>query len=440
MSDMTKNKLRQFVFDEDSPEKENATPLNPITTPSHRGDSWTHLLTLGDYSSGVKPKPSAVAELDRIEWASVRVSPTWPTRTGRKRARSSSPITSSSPAAHHPAPAVDVKSLAAAARSPLRDPTTLLWDMYSSSANKKSASGSLAGARDGGKDPRGGANTLANSLLAQVMVSSSPRPSRSTNRTLRKTLSCGSQWPKRRKAEKSAQAAVEANCGFGPTRKTIIVSEVLDSVNGEIQGSATRHPPLSPSPRKPIATRRRLSSPKANGSESPPQTGSDPFAYTPGVVTAPPPSSDYGDADLNDEDLMELDPTLVAVEPASVTGNAPPGDCDDEFEDLDDNLFDEIYISLVDRATLRSETRTNHEKTVPNKEDDYGDDDFGDDFDLNAMDMLATRAAAESSTASPVVVRMQATSLAKYTTFAVLTSILSPQKGLESSSDTWLPR
>ena len=437
VSEATKSKLRQFTFDEDGPEKENATSLNPATTPSHRGDSWTDLLTLGDQNSEMKPKPSVMAEVDRIEWASIHVSPTCPTRTGRKRARSSSPVTSSSPIAP---PAVDVKSLAAEARSPLRDPTTLLWDIYSS-ASKKNASESSAGGRDGGKDPHGGGvNTLANSLLAHVMVSSSPRPSRSSKRILRKTLSCGSQWPKRRKAEKSAHAAVEAGYTFGPTRKKTIVSEVLESVNGEIEGSATRRPPLLPSPRKPVMTGRRLSSPSANGSELPLLTGSDPSVCVPGVVAAAPPSSDYGDADLNDDDLMELDPTLVAAEPVTATCNMPPGDCDDEFADLDDKLFDEIDVTLVDGPTFRTETPIKHEKRASNGEGDDKDDGFVGDFDLSTMDIVANGGAAKSRTASQAVVRMQAVSLANHTTFAVLTFyvliIPSPRKRVESYSDT----
>ena len=148
-------------------------------------------------------------------------------RKNRKRARSSSPT--SSPSNDKPAtPAVDVKKLAEALRSPHADPTLALWDRFST--------------KDGSTTPIG----ITNPALAQLMVSSSPRPAKGTaappaERSLRKTISYGRSLAKRRRLDR-VESRNDMSQATDEASKTMLVSALLDTVTCSMQDASPSPP------------------------------------------------------------------------------------------------------------------------------------------------------------------------------------------------------
>lgn len=180
---------------------------------------------------------------ERIMWDTKQdprySSPMLPRKRGKKRARSSSPT--SSPSVN--TPAVNVKMLSQALKSPHTDPALELWDRFSLSGST-------------GTTPLGAANPA----LAQFMVSSSPRPSKlriTAEGGLRRAISCGTNWPKRRRRDRgesiTAMVPVSEESPTGDS-KSSMVTALLESVTGEIARSIATETynevMLSPSPKK----------------------------------------------------------------------------------------------------------------------------------------------------------------------------------------------
>lgn len=128
---------------------------------------------------------------------------------------------------------------------------------------------------------------------------------------------------------------------------------------------------------------------------------------TPIKVTGPAASSDYGDDEFDDEfdddTIMQLEASMTAtqteMEPqpkAATPKNTLQGEVDDkldEFEDLDDDIFNEAE----DFITTDSQQVP---QALTTKTDDL-DEDFGDvfeeDFDFEAVELAATQAAQNCS-------------------------------------------
>lgn len=334
-------------------------------------------------------------------------------RKGRKRARSSSPI--SSPASKHVTPAVDVKKLAQVLKTPRADPALDLWDRFS-------VPGGAAASPSG----------LTNPLLAQLLVSSSPRPGDGTavgrtigsERPLRKAISCGSHWPKRRKVERSESDMGDASATESqPNSKSFMVSALLDTVNGEINKSASvqiqqKSPSRRPSQRRSPTT----NEPARQPASSRRRPGSSPLAkkstgVIPGDGVAKPSpgeksSSDYGDDDFDDETLLELDASILAQGDDATLVASPQESshrvqllqktADQEFAEFDDD--DDLFDGAED---LVAEVEANHASQAVNQAQqqkgvpagawggDSGGDDYGDDFgdiDFDAVELAATQA------------------------------------------------
>lgn len=375
---------------------------------------------------------------DKIGWDTredlrqmVKLSPVLPGRRGKKRARSSSPV--SSPANSKPhTPAINVEKLSRALKSPHADPALELWDRFSLTG---STSITPIGAM--------------NSALAQVMVSSSPRPSRIGGEGgLRRAISCGTNWPKRRRVERAeAPRPMEVIVDESPSggSKSSMVNALLQTVNGEINRSKTiqtyHDTSESPSPKKrrhPLAaqssgspTRRKPPSKPVLDADEP-----EPTTERPKLDTSMDASSDYGDDDFDDDTLMELDasvcqshedhakqdstPQVTNAEEVTVQPQADriSDSFDDEFADMDDDIFAaaEDLMTQIDS----SHSQVENPNTIPQNHvvaqekpadvaDDFAEDafedDFGGDFDFEAAEIAATQSASAKQTNGSLPVR-----------------------------------
>ncbi|KAL8392886.1 hypothetical protein RB595_002904 [Gaeumannomyces hyphopodioides] len=384
------------------------------------------------------------------------ISPLLP-RKGKKRARSSSPV--SSPAnPNFDTPVVNVKGLTSALRSPNADPAIDLWDRFSTCRTSKNTS-------LGAADP----------ALAHIFASS-PRPAKGaaaalSDSSLCRAASYGNNRPKRRRIGNSTVDSPTSRLRHAayPDSKSSLVSDLLETVTGELEKSnASQHREMmqrSPSPEK------RRTSPMrqqpAEGADvpvfglptNPPSSSSDTALEEDDAKKPVDKSSDYGDDDFDDDTLLELDATLggarVAVlppEPAPRAQPVPPAiqrpkqnlgasaDFDDDFDDLDDDLFSaaETLMTQMEskppsqRPPQNPSTRggprpiqTTNAQTISHAqgknnrtsggcgggggvavkegEDAYGDD-FDGDFDFDAVELAATQSvrqpAAAATTAS----------------------------------------
>ncbi|KAI0799269.1 hypothetical protein GGR55DRAFT_512159 [Xylaria sp. FL0064] len=463
VADATKNKLNAFSFrppaeapeaagerakrelavgENDSPASLPTAPMKHLSTPVNRL-AWQDLI--GD-SSDAAGEDEDGSPQEKIGWDTKQkpmygVSPV-PRKRGSKRARSSSPMSSPAAAASRTVtPAVSVKQLSAALKSPRADPAIELWDRFS-------LSGSAA------TTPLGAANPA----LAQIMVSSSPQTPRFTGAGaavgrgeagLRRAISCGANWPKRRRVERSETApamsvAVEESPRYNS--KSSMVNALLKSVTGELSRSKAVQTQLdvlkSPSPRK------RCYNPADRLSGSPtrrlsPSKPSLPRESGPGCVSkdasAADTSSDYGDDDFDDDTLMNLDVNIdsalqqesrtlqprTPVAKPTTTPNITAQSAEkvlDEFSDLDDDIFADAgdLLSQIDSAydtgprTSTSQapgpaSATSQEPVLDiSAEDMYGDD-FGGDFDFEAAEIVATQSAKQPNGPVPFVLAISKT-------------------------------
>lgn len=424
-----------FVDENNNPAQHDAVSPLPSNVPT---DPMSHLSTpvgrlawrdlIGD--SDVKREDEDASPQEKVGWDTKQkpmygVSP-MPRKRGSKRARSSSPVSSPAAGSKSMGSAVHVRRLSAALKSPRADPTVDLWDRFS-------LSGSTATTPLGQTNP----------ALAQILVSSSPQPSRLAGAGrgeggLRRTISCGASWPKRRRVERTDMApmlSVTAEESPSNNSKSSMVNALLKSVTGELNRSRatqTRRDVLkSPSPRKRRYTpadhlsgspNRRLSP-----SKSPP--GADGASK---VAPATDDSSDYGDDDFDDDTLMSLgvniDPvpeqqsqeqhsqqtasTKQIVKPSSTENGA--GTRLDEFADIDDDIFADAgdLFSEIDSACNTTQLATVSQAPVSvtaasqgpvsgEAPDDFFGDDFGGDFDFEAAEIAATQSSKPLSGSVP---------------------------------------
>lgn len=343
------------------------------------------------------------------------ISPLVP-RRGKKRARSSSPI--SSPAGEKlRTPVVNVKKLKKALKSEHADPALDLWDRFA-----------VGGAADS-KSPLGATNPA----LAHLMVSSSPRPPKDgspnhADSSLRRAISCGSHWPKRRRVENASESRPAKDTG--ENAKSLMVSALLETVNGEISKTeSTEEDPLvmeSPSIKKRRSPQKQRPPPRPAKSPQPSKSKS---AASP--IRSPSrlgakhgarsPTSDYGDDDFDDDTLLELDVSMLSgqTEARTFSGAAATltdadmqeakeqcskqaASSDDEFDDMDDDLLAaaEDMIGSVDPALTQQPAAPPPPKPVHpdggTEEDDQFGDDFGGDFDFEAAELAATQTAGQA--------------------------------------------
>ncbi|RYP10201.1 hypothetical protein DL764_000822 [Monosporascus ibericus] len=477
VSEVTKNKLNAFTFcpphsppgpepdgvedlpgnDENKGPKQNGR-VEPASA-AEASASWAEKssvtpvsrLKWQDLIGGPQPRDDRqdMSPNERILWdtkqaQSYNLSPMMPRKRGKKRARSSSPI--SSPAANSKSntPVVNVKKLAEALKSPHADPALDLWDRFALSGSTSATP-----------------LDAANPVLAQMMVSSSPQPVKMRGAVpaeggLRRTISCGAHWPKRRRTDRADPVEpLEVMVEESPSgaSKSSMVNALLKSVTGEINRSKAvqvRHEALkSPSPKK----RRRHPTPPASSSPSRHSSPAKPIlplfdemnqektGQGHRSLTATN-ASDYEDDDLDDDTIMQLDASLVTPRDEADDGGTvllPPGprppppdtgqdggqampeeelgSFDDEFADLDDDVFaaaedlltqiDSNCTSTKDGDVLSQPTSVpqHNEVGIDSEhfaEDMYGDD-FGGDFDFEAAEIAATQSAKQSGSLPPVL-------------------------------------
>lgn len=443
VSAKTRSKLQQFQFQKTDHEEDSRQPLlaeeNAVTevdavatlSESKEVNKVSSGLTLTNASAATPASRLAWQDLmgaedaekqhkdtspeERLQWHIEQgqvVADTSPlvSRRRKKRARSSSPV--SSPAVEKMrTPAVNVKKLKQAMDSPRADPAFDLWDRFS------------VGAPDS-KNPLGATNPA----LAHLMISSSPRPSKDAVPThsgsgLRRAISCGSHWPKRRRVEATTEAGPARE--QGQTSKSSMVTALLETVNGEINRSdemeEVEFGMESPSFKKRRSPTKPTASPAIAASRQSPEAHVTATEQVQSIGDEKTPSSDYGDDDFDDDTMWELDASLLsgqaetgsftAVEHALATGsmqkpnNIKEDSYLDEFDDVDDDVLaaaaEDMLAEVTPSPSLKADPST-HTKAVhldggtDDPEDTY-EDEFGGDFDFEAVELAATQSACQKA-------------------------------------------
>ncbi|KAK3953683.1 DNA replication factor Dna2-domain-containing protein [Pseudoneurospora amorphoporcata] len=447
VSESTKNKLQAFRSDDtsskpskpakaakaatDERQKENVNITKSIPrkrpSPDSNEEESSHAKTPADRHSwkDLFDVPEATTEEEdgqktpgeKVDWRSgmplqLPASPMIP-KNGTRRAKSSSPA--SSPAAKLTTPHVNLRRIVGASKTPHADPASDLWTRFSSNGTDTSPS------------------SHKNPLFAQLMASCSPRP-QSTDRSLRKSVSCGSAWPKRRRTDGLVEEDRAVPQDTPRKKKSSLLSELLQSVDGEIESSkkpanAPAQQKKSPSPKKKSPSKRKAAPQTIPDQNSSPSRKKAERQTTETAASNLPEkaSSDYGDDDFDfDEDtLLELDAsflgrgegsTLIASDAVSSAPRESSGTAadNDEFGDLDDDIFDgvEDLVAQAESATQQPTVRLSPRKRLSPKktlsprkrqspkklpqqvvgdEDDEFGDDFGNDFDFDAVEMAATQ-------------------------------------------------
>ncbi|KAK2603533.1 DNA replication endonuclease-helicase Dna2 [Conoideocrella luteorostrata] len=442
VSDTTKNKLNRFQYKSG----ENDTT---ISIPEEAGgDTPTKP---GNVSASVAPSAStAVTPVTRLNWRDLLepngapadqddTSPNdklmWDnkqdalyaaalspmlSRKSKKRARSSSPT--SSPAAESGnVPAVNVQKLTKALRSPHADPTLELWDRYSMNGP------------DNMKTPTGAVNPA----LAQLMISSSPKPLKDSGRryqdaSLRRTISCGLNWPKRRKVERSKSGSQSSSQQreMEAASKSSLVTALLDTVTSSIHepspGRSQGHLIQSPSPKK-----RRLS----------PKEMETPCCTT-AASSAVQSSSDYGDDEFDDDAFMELEASLQHTGPTNtpipdsnglqaterITLQRQPADTTEgveDFDDFDDSVFDNVAQPRKPGPEVHTPRKHGSGDFQAAKPQESPGTEFGDDFDgdidFDAVELAATQSVQQLGTPSESS-KQKAKTIQRYLVTSVLDS------------------
>lgn len=449
VSDITKNKLHAFDYrpqipvpgDENAFLADKTTKTqDPTRDTSNQHATPASKLAWQDLvgATEAKDEDEDTSPSERILWdttqdpSATSLSPMLPRKKGKKRARSSSPVSSPAPKSKTNTPAMDVKKLCEALKSPHPDPALELWDRFSMT-NSSAAT------------PLGAAHPA----LANMMVSSSPRPPKllpganpsPSDGGLRRAISCGAHWPKRRRAERGeyrpSNISTVAEGSPSGGSKSNMVNLLLENMTGELNKSSASQPhqgPLrSPSPRK---RRQRpepgAAAPSKSSSQSqvagvgPPRAAdSELSSETIGETT-----SDYGDDDFDDI-LMELDtsitPTNNCVEVVMAQPDTGPtsevapsvleqplfddDDDGDDFGDVDDDVFaaaenlvvqaESSHVSCNNSCNVLEEGAKAQPPLSAGEVQDVGEDAFGDDFgldfDFEAAEIAATQSAKQSN-------------------------------------------
>ncbi|KAK5661983.1 hypothetical protein OQA88_10094 [Cercophora sp. LCS_1] len=421
VSNSTKNKLKAFQFEDSKPQPEKVQSpvarsekvepcMAEVNLDAPGLPTWHTLLGAEERTNNEEEDVSPNGEMvwlnhdengDRI---TKPTSTPMLTRYGKKRrARSSSPASS---------PAPNAKRVAYGRKTPQADPALELWDRFALPGANANSTG------------------LTNPLLSRMMMSSSPRPPRDASipgseRSLRKSVSCGSNWPpKRRKIERLDIEQTYLSQGNEKSNsKSSLVSALLETVDGAIRKTETTgeaEENSSPSRRKsPRKSRLNISQQREHSAPEQPQVNPNQPSRSEKAF------SDYGDDDFDDDTLMELDASIVNLvqadestlidieEPApALTIPAAIKVAEDEFGDLNDDFFDGaedlmavVESNLVSKSAVQGQGQDRSpppdavKKDVGDEFDDEFDDDFGDDIDLEALELAATQSAARAASA-----------------------------------------
>lgn len=393
------------IFSENGQEEE----IDPIArlmgfpeTPGNRGSS--NKKHLNDDDDSPMHRDSEIPAEERITWQpSPRSTPFPPgtrssARKGR-RALSSSPVGSPRHSAETPVPTrqpLDLNTLARNLKTPNADPAMDLWARYSSAGPGMDTSPSM-----------------------QRLFADKPsqRPSGGSPSGLRRSYTCGTEWPRSRLKRRKLEHVAENEDGTLPLEeefpavkggksKLTKVSRLVDQMHATLHRPVDDHhissssplpcksdrdfdPPSSPTPhlsnqRSPIrkpATR----SPQRRAVGSPlrpiPQLRSEKSD----ISKLPSPLKDGNDSDYFDEDDDDLDMEMIdQVEQAAIQQSQMPA------LQIPSAMSSKVNSQLPSPAVA-----------APAEEDDYGaDDDFGgDDFNelLSKYDSVPASAPVQSS-------------------------------------------
>jgi hypothetical protein len=298
------------------------------------------LIGMGDVRRAVQD----ISPEDRIEW-DQHASTRYVTRKVKKRTRSVSPV--SSPASQP--------------SNPQLDPGSELWGRYS-------LNGSNAPTPQGPTIP----------ALAHIMHTCSPQATRegSTPRTvagLRRTTSCGTQFPKRRRVGVDNDDVFTESASIGPSKLAVLIERVQEGMVHSTQPKSDSN--VSSSPIPDITPSRRF-----EGRAPPQQKGSPSGVHETTALPQPTEKpvmetisngSDYGDfddADLDEASLLEVfsvKPEIPTIQPSFSSKSKLPPD-----PPLQSRLSTETRPTLVPLAPWAAQV---FDATTTTEQDDFGD-------------------------------------------------------------------
>lgn len=398
------------------------------------------LIGMGDVQRMVQD----VSPDERIEWdhdkdtVYSQIASFGSVRRARKRARSSSPTTSSPRVSAHFNPK---------AESPQLDPGSELWGRYSLNASN-------ALTPQGPPVP----------ALAHLMYTSSPQPykecatPRSAN-GFRRANSCGNQFPKRRRVRgPDGDDVFTGSANIGPSKLSVLIERVqeglsqpqmsLPSLHNSRHSSKRRRSEFENDSPRHQSHREEIeaSPPKAKLELAAPMARQRLDSVTPKLLPLNASSSDYGDDDF-DESLLEAfrfseaDPisdipnydktelfqkpsheaspttskkSLGTITAVSTCGKSAVVDVrDDEFDELDDEILNEdlevIFSQFDERALMAnkntaasgvidrvSKPQNVREKSITDFDDEFGSDGL-DDLDFETGEATATRSTQQTA-------------------------------------------
>jgi DNA replication ATP-dependent helicase Dna2 len=249
------------------------------------------------------------------------------TQRGKKRARSSSPASSSQieKSTHFSTQAepLDLQNLQQSLKTPQHDPATDLWARYSTASLAKANGASLL-------------------PFAQIITSSPQTPNTTNSREngLQRSISCGIEWPtskkKRRKLDTvetygrmrdisgSSKSDHFSDQEPGRSRVELLVGKIKDSMQRKQsalgrgpssssplpnRSDAAMHPPASPSPKK--RAQQDLSAPDTRQVQGSNQLGASKSNHD--LLVEDGSSSEFGDADLDLNFLETIERTATQM-------------------------------------------------------------------------------------------------------------------------------
>ncbi|KAF3761458.1 Dna2-domain-containing protein, partial [Cryphonectria parasitica EP155] len=459
VSAKTKDKLQQFQFQQSATaETSDLTPLTEEEGKQKPRDdkSVTPVSRLAwqDLMGGLdaETQDNNTSPNEHLEWQNredeiaAAISPII-RRRGKKRARSSSPV--SSPAVEkRRTPTVNTTRLKQALKLPDADPALDLWDRFAVGDPES-------------RNPLGATNPA----LAHLMVSSSPRPPKEARNTsqshgesgLRRTMSCGSHWPKRRRIESTSETGMSRE--QRDTSKSSMITSLLKTVNGEINNSddldADDVAMESPCKRRHSPTRQEWCAEAAGSlrsSQAKISAVTTDQAQQMDEEDNDTPTSDYGDDTFDDDALWEIDASLLseqvqegrrmaADQPMPTEESRREQETlldDDEFGDIDDDLLAAAENMLADskpepssRSGISAPTNAAQVDSGTDGSDDIYDDEFGGDFDFEAAELAATQSV-DQKASSLLPVSQRRAAIQRYLVTNVLHNVYTDDRGRDA--------
>ena len=242
------------------------------------------------------------------------------TRQGKKRARSSSPLSQRNTLTRKPT--FDLQNLQASLKTPQIDPAVDLENRYFSKLTHNTPSKPSA------------------SAAADLMHSSSPQTpalTSSENAKLRRTMSCGVQWPntsKRRKVSKSrlvwgkgaAQATEKAGNNHEAVAWNFLLDQIQDDLNASTKKCQADIASSSPTSRNHVTIKHHLSSQETLRQQTHEGTGPLGPAPTPSAETVAQGGgleSEFDDEDLDSVMMSAVDTVTEQLETTQAKVNWP---------------------------------------------------------------------------------------------------------------------